>query len=180
MCSALPPIPSKRGNSAKVNLCSSAETRTRILTTTDSSWSISTRLWRRWFTLIAMISRHLPLVTNRIRFSPTLPSPTALITPRIDFGAIGAISKSQTPLKHQARELTPSDHGLSEIGDTHLDDEGESEIGSDAEETELSALSFKKIPKPSGEPGRPRSGGYSIEAALASWDKKEFSDVNVN
>lgn len=83
-------------------------------------------------------------------------------------------------MKHQARELTPSDHGLSEIGDTHLDDEGESEIGSDAEETELSALSFKKIPKPSGEPGRPRSGGYSIEAALASWDKKEFSDVNVN
>ena len=122
-----------------------------------------------------MISHHLPLVTNRICFSPTMPSSTPTITPRIDFNAA---SKSAAAFKHQTRELTPSDHGLSE---SSPDDNGESEIFSEAEETdhESSTLPCTKIPKPSGEPGRPRSGGYSIEAVLASWDKKEFADVNV-
>ena len=37
----------------------------------------------------------------------------------------------------------------------------------------------RNIPKPSGEPGRPNSGGYSIEDALISWGKDEFGKVMV-
>ncbi|KAF8876366.1 hypothetical protein CPB84DRAFT_1752435 [Gymnopilus junonius] len=35
-----------------------------------------------------------------------------------------------------------------------------------------------KIPKPNGEPGRPRSGGYNLDEELGAWDADTLSSVN--
>ncbi|KDR65389.1 hypothetical protein GALMADRAFT_148733 [Galerina marginata CBS 339.88] len=115
------------------------------------------------------MSRHLPLITTRIQFTankiPALPA----ITPRTFFAKA----------EGQSRDLTPSEHGAS--GDEepgHVADENrvladdESELSDDPEEVFASL-----VPKPAGEPGRPNSGGYSLEDALAPWGKEQLGKV---
>ena len=129
------------------------------------------------------ISRHLPLTTNRIEFCfSTDAGPLPDITPRIDFGTdrsaalhksrsqneVGAIicegERSSSEKSSIARSSTDSDiNGLSS-----------SEREEDPGETTL------KIRKPPGEPGRPGSGGYSIEGALKGWTPDLILDVKVS
>lgn len=98
------------------------------------------------------------------------------ITPRLKFSA-KATSKPKEPL-HSCpdRDLTPS-IADSDDDEPLANDDGESEL-SDQSEIEID-VPTKKIPKPAGEPGRPGSGGYSIETVLAPWGKEEFAKVNV-
>lgn len=131
-----------------------------------------------------MITRHLPLITNRIRFSSSGMAPLPTITPRVDLPLLGVniLPANGNPTE---RELTPSEDGEegSPENQSNVDD-GESEL-SELSELESDIDSDKliwpvlKIPKPSGEPGRPNSGGYSIEDALISWGKDEFGKVMV-
>jgi hypothetical protein len=38
----------------------------------------------------------------------------------------------------------------------------------------------EKIRKPAGEPGRPKSGGYTLEKEIASWGSDTIAKVNVS
>jgi len=68
----------------------------------------------------------------------------------------------------------PNDHILDD--DCIVDDDGESELSEDPEDVEFPAT---QIPKPAGEPGRPNSGGYSLEDSLAPWGREELVKVMV-
>ena len=115
-----------------------------------------------------MLSRHLPLITTRINFTANkVPAIHPAITHRISFA------------KGECWDLTPSVHSISgneEDDDRIVDDEGESELSEDPEDVEFPAT---QIPKPAGEPGRPNSGGYSLEDSLAPWGREELGKVTV-
>lgn len=120
-----------------------------------------------------MISRALPLITHRISFSGKAMSSSPAITARIEFpGRLEAAKEQEVVFLQQDRELTPSVAGSDDPSVNH------------DSESELSGLfdsdSDIKISKPFGEPGRPRSGGYNIEAVLAPWGRAEFTKVNVS
>ncbi|KDR71182.1 hypothetical protein GALMADRAFT_214158 [Galerina marginata CBS 339.88] len=117
-----------------------------------------------------MISRPLPLITHRIEFSSKVLSTAPVVTSRLEFGQ----QTLKATVSYLERELTPSDHGNE---NSPLNKDVESEL-SDLSDIEEAPTTSKKIAKPSGEPGRPGSGGYSIEDALASWGKEEVLKVN--
>jgi len=111
-------------------------------------------------------------------------APLPIITPRVDLPLLGVntLLGNRNPTE---RELTPSEDGEEGSPENQPNvDDGESEL-SELSELESDSDSDKptrpvqKIPKPSGEPGRPNSGGYSIEDALISWGKDEFGKVMV-
>jgi len=122
-----------------------------------------------------MLSRHLPLITTRIHFTANKVSVVhPAITHRISFAK-----------EDECRDLTPSMHSISEneqpndliLDDVRIvDDDGESELSEDPEDAEFPAT---QIPKPAGEPGRPNSGGYSLEDSLAPWGREELGKVTV-
>ncbi|KDR65799.1 hypothetical protein GALMADRAFT_148382 [Galerina marginata CBS 339.88] len=120
-----------------------------------------------------MISRHLPLITHRVQFSSKVSSTAPLVTHRLEFDRQTAASKKP---QLERRELTPSDSGSERNKDKDLESDL-SDLTDSEEEATHSAVS-KKIPKPAGEPGRPGSGGYSIDDTLASWGKEEVLKVN--
>jgi len=83
--------------------------------------------------------------------------------------------------------LTPSAHSISENEEPNdyildrdcvVDNVGESELSDDPEEED--DIPATQIPKPAGEPGRPNSGGYSLEDALATWGREELGKVMVH
>lgn len=129
----------------------------------------------------AMISRPLPLITHRILFSTKALSTKPTITPRIKFPARTAVKSKEYLHPQQERDLTPSASGSDDDDRMSTNSDSESELSelSELSDSDIDIPSSKKIPKPPGEPGRPRSGGYSIEVALASWGKEEFVKVNV-
>jgi hypothetical protein len=122
-----------------------------------------------------MLSRHLPLITTCIHFTANKVSVVhPAITHRISFAK-----------EDECRDLTPSVHSISGneqpndliLDDVHIvDDNGESELSEDPEDPEFPAT---QIPKPAGEPGRPNSGGYSLEDSLAPWGREELGKVTV-
>src|SRR6266702_3564631 len=133
-----------------------------------------------------MISRHLPLITNHIRFSSVAMAPLPIITSRVNLPLrrVDVPSANRSP---EERELTPSEDGEEHYPENKStkQDDGESELSELSElESEIDCdeplRPAQKIPKPSGEPGRPNSGGYSIEDALISWGKDEFGKVMVS
>ncbi|PPR02272.1 hypothetical protein CVT26_011748 [Gymnopilus dilepis] len=110
------------------------------------------------------LSRHLPVITNRIQFVSVKLAPPPVITQRIDFA--GMWSCDSEPEKRAPAGLR---QGVSpELHDEGIDPEvdlassGESEMSDDDD-------SSTKIPKPQGEPGRPRSGGYTLSKVLRGW-----------
>ncbi|KAF8961310.1 hypothetical protein BDZ97DRAFT_1921391 [Flammula alnicola] len=125
-----------------------------------------------------MLSRALPLITHRISFSANVSSTNPTITPRIEFPAKRAIKPKELSQSRPERELTPSITSADEE-DQPANSDGESELSELSEsDTAPDTPTQMKIPKPAGEPGRPRSGGYNIEAVLAPWGKEEFAKVH--
>lgn len=122
-----------------------------------------------------MLSRHLPLITTRINFTANKVSVIhPAITHRISF-AKESECRDLTPSMHSiSGNEEPNDHILDD--DRIVDDDGESELSEDPEDAEFPAT---QIPKPAGEPGRPNSGGYSLEDVLAPWGREELAKVTV-
>lgn len=103
-------------------------------------------------------------------------APVPAITPRINLSLLNSIPPGNA--NPAERELTPSEDGsLVDDGESEMSEL--SELGSDIDSGEA-LHPAQKIPKPPGEPGRPNSGGYSIEDALVSWGKDEFGKVAVS
>lgn len=132
--------------------------------------------------MAAYLSRQLPIITTTIEFSLKNIGPSPIITPQIDFGDI--ISLKNIP------ELEDDDVDMTEVTDMinipapdktpdyniEVDNIEVDDIDLDSEDNDFSDV---RIPKPNGEPGRPRSGGYSLEGALEKWGQDLFQVVNV-
>lgn len=127
-----------------------------------------------------MLSRHLPLITQRIQFRYARASQPPIITPRINFIDNWASAQDSNGESQDNRHgAFASERPSPEVV---LSDDGESELsGSDIEEdSEPSTTLHGLITKPPGEPGRPNSGGYNLESKLRGWTPKMFSDISVS
>ena len=135
----------------------------------------------------ALLSRHLPVITNRLNFSPKLIGPPLIITPRINFG------------KRLANRNVPSEESCDHTsihnsigGDSDMIDNSTTsivgaatppaDVGSDSgnEDDLFLDIVETKIPKPKGQAGHPGSGGYSLDIVLRKWGVLVITDVNVS
>ena len=122
-----------------------------------------------------MLSRHLPLITTRINFTANKVSVIhPAITHRTSFAKEGECRDLTPSVQSISGNEKPNDQILD--GDHIVDEDGESELSEDSEDVEFPAT---QIPKPAGEPGRPNSGGYSLEDALAPWGREQLGKVTV-
>jgi hypothetical protein len=126
----------------------------------------------------ALLARHLPVITNRLRFFPQSISSPPVITPRIDFG------ERLVALAHTPREilLTDSTSDMTDIAaSVTASVTPPADLGSDSGgEEQLHYAVNKKIAKPRGQAGHPGSGGYSLDVVLRKWGLSLIGDVNVS
>ncbi|KAF9472478.1 hypothetical protein BDN70DRAFT_938156 [Pholiota conissans] len=130
--------------------------------------------------------RHRPLITPRISFRLAPPAPLPTLTPRIEFNSeylkrqrAPEDSEVSTGAKRQRRSQTPQASASANQDETLqlIDDEGDEEDDS----ITPTPAGEKLISKPQGEPGRPGSGGFSLEDALEhehNWSKTEVENLN--
>lgn len=128
-----------------------------------------------------IILQHLPLITSRIEFSLSPQPELPVITLRKCF------------LEYDMQRDNGNDMG-SHVGDNannvgndvdngadHAEVNGQasgSDISSEAGGDDGFGPGRILIPKPSGEPGRPQSGGFNLERAL-NWPKATFEKIQV-
>jgi hypothetical protein len=119
----------------------------------------------------AIMRRHMPLITQRIIFAhqalPGLPT----ITPRIDFD-MEDLTRSRASQEPGDKSDDERDELLSALSSIESDDSG----GKDGDKS--GGKDGSKIPKPAGEAGRPRSGGYNLKEVLG-WTKADFDKIQV-
>ena len=137
----------------------------------------------------ALLSRHLPVTTDRLEFSSQKIDPPPIITPRINF------VKRLNTLKRVTRDDTQSTTRTTDNNmDVDVDDSGDSgdtslmehnttiipDFSSDSGGEDVFDTTGTKIPKPRGQAGHPGSGGYSLDFVLRKWGSTLISDVNVS
>ena len=140
-----------------------------------------------------IIARHLPLITNRIPFTFNPSSSLPHLTNRNEFrkefpkGFQDAREQSAMPpsvLPNIASSLKYSDSvvfALQKGKESEMLDKGKArEEDREDEEGEEVTESNTLIPKPSGEPGRPHSGGYSLDEILSPWGVATLAKVTVS
>jgi hypothetical protein len=132
------------------------------------------------------IVRHLPLITNRVLFMfsppPALPSLTTrnefvekLTTPRNPKPS--TLSDSTLPLKYSNSAVF---FGAQKETAGGKQDTGKGvELKEVQEENNEGEDIIVLIPKPSGEPGRPGCGRYSLDIVLGVWGTETLSKVTV-
>ena len=119
------------------------------------------------------LSRPLPVIIASIKFTPRNIGPPPIITFQIDFTT--HINNKTIPL--QDNDIMDEPKDTSVPGPEKTPDYNTANIPDDST-PELIAIT--KIPKPNGEPGRPHSGGYSLEVALGNWAEDLLQVVNVS
>ena len=129
-----------------------------------------------------LIARHLPLITNRISFVFNPPPSLPPLTNRKEF--LDTRDTSTTPtrpnhsvLRNQASSLKCSASVQFGFEVEKMTDEGDGEEDEEVDDIFQSAI---LIPKPSGEPGRPHSGGYSLDGVLSPWGVAMLAKVTVH
>ncbi|KAK0460416.1 uncharacterized protein EV420DRAFT_1478202 [Desarmillaria tabescens] len=115
--------------------------------------------------------RHLPLITRRIEFTPLARTPLPSITARREFAIAREHSSSPPPVDPG---LPLSD--VSDASDVSMQSDDDNLSGNILEEDSIDDEDVKIIPKPPGEPGRPKSGGYNLEQTL-SWPDAIYQQV---
>lgn len=133
-----------------------------------------------------LVRRHLPVTTHRLRFDPIYPQLRTLptITARMNFGGLSTTSSST----HQRRATSEASSILRQsLADTDEDSSAESLPHSQSTPGHVSDVdedygvtNEALIPKPPGEPGRPRSGGYNLQERLVGWTTVFFDEVKVD
>lgn len=134
----------------------------------------------------AFVLKHHPLITPRIDFRPAPPPDVPVLTTRIDYTPdhfkIGRLESSvahQPSQLHRERSCTPE--LLSSVQRSRSpseDGESQARLSAPAQPS-TSALIFE----PSGQPGRPGSGGYCLEDVLRQthgWTKSSIDRFNVS
>jgi hypothetical protein len=134
-----------------------------------------------------LLSRHLPIITNRREFFPQDIGPPPIITPRIDF-AKRLPNTEQNITTEDAESISMScdsdvDGGAMDINTPFVIPDLPAYVASDSgvdETADLIDTVNKKIPKPRGQVGHPGSGGYSLDFVLRKWGSTLITDVNVS
>lgn len=133
-----------------------------------------------------LLSRHLPIITNRLEFFPQNICPPPTITPRIDFGNRLANKDPNFTAEDSVSTNDPNDDGggVMDINEAFVNPATPpADVASDSGTEETSDLLDtvdKKIPKPRGQAGHPGSGGYSLDFVLRKWGSTLITDVNVS
>lgn len=129
---------------------------------------------------IPHLRKHHLLVTQRIEFNTAPPPPLPLITPRIEFDPDTLVRVRPSPDEdHEAGQNKR--RRLSFSGRHDGDDftaPGDEDLSAGASAPSPSTLK----PKPAGEPGKPGSGGFSLEHVLINvhkWMKKDYDALYV-
>ncbi|SJL15222.1 uncharacterized protein ARMOST_18708 [Armillaria ostoyae] len=116
--------------------------------------------------------RHLPLITRRIKFMPLAHTPLPLITARREF----AIARERSPSPPLIDPGSPALSNVSDGSDVSMHSDNDNPSGSILGDDGVDDEDVKIIPKPPGEPGRPKSGGYNLEQALG-WPDAIYQQV---
>ncbi|PPQ96458.1 hypothetical protein CVT26_010512 [Gymnopilus dilepis] len=113
------------------------------------------------------VSRHPPTITNRVEFVRVKILPRPDITARVNYAGKWAIDPM--PLS-PCLAMTGLDPELESCPDSNDDDEENiDELCNENNDTNVDK-GPRMIPKPQGERGRPRSGGYTLSKVLEGWD----------
>jgi len=126
---------------------------------------------------IIHLRKHHPLVTPRIEFRMGPPPPLPLLTPRIEFDP-DALVHARPPSDGDNEGGHNKCRRLSFSGRHNGDDStvpGDDDLSS-------APASSTLIVKPAGEPGKPGSGGFSLENVLINvhkWMKKDYEALHV-
>jgi hypothetical protein len=123
----------------------------------------------------ALLSQHLPIITNQLEFFPQRNGPPPTITPRIDF-----TNKVPPNVTTKESGSTDEDEDMIEIDNNNATPPADVGNSGDEESDYLCDLDNKKILKPRGQAGHPGSGGYSLEVVLRKWGSTVITSVNVN
>lgn len=128
---------------------------------------------------VYMLKYH-PLIMPRIEFRPAPPFPLPKLTQRTEFHAEELLRSRQRFEEDQDNPTRgPKRRRVSFApDDVDHEDSGNSVSGPSAS----ASTPRKLIPKPPGEPGRPSSGGFSLEDTLVDfhgWQKSKFDDLHV-
>lgn len=133
-----------------------------------------------------LVRRHLPVITSRLRFDPICrrPRPLPAITARIDLiGILSAASNQPGPVLQQPNSPEYTSTLRHSSADTDEDSFTESQhpqpVTTDGSEDDNEVDTETLIPKPPGEPGRPRSGGYNLQEQLIGWTTEFYDEVKV-
>lgn len=137
-----------------------------------------------------MIAQHLPLITNRIPFTLNPPPALPSLTPRKEFPNEREPLATPNNLMANPPTLPNTGSSLKYSGSVvyfgaQKETARKPEKGKDVEEQEIQEDPKELdeivvlIPKPSGEPGRPHSGGYSLDNVLSDWGVETLSKVTV-
>jgi hypothetical protein len=123
---------------------------------------------------------------DTLPISPILPSRVESTVPPIRSAT--PISRSATPIRRSAtpNPATAKSHSQRFRAPTPLDKDDDSDISSlTSLPSELSHLDMEidesddeRIPKPQGEAGRPKRGGYTLKVAL-NWKVKDYKMLKV-
>ncbi|KAF9042032.1 hypothetical protein BJ165DRAFT_1405761 [Panaeolus papilionaceus] len=100
---------------------------------------------------MANFPRHLPLLTSCIEFGDKPITPLPVVTAEVDFGSPDPLLQEDiqnVPDRERSPTLSVAAHESDKIA---------------------SPLTYNKVPKPPGQPGRPQSGGYSLDIELKRW-----------
>lgn len=124
------------------------------------------------------ITRHLPLITERIEFFPSKHfGAPPIITPRIDFA-----STTCSHFNGDTDSITEDDSTsvLTPLTETEVLNNSASTEEDEDIVLVASELKGTLIAKPKGQPGRPESGGYNLTAKLTGWRPQLLNAVTVS
>lgn len=126
--------------------------------------------------------RSLPPIRSRSRTPAAegLPSimPTSRFAPRTPVTTKDPSRHKTPPPTTRSRAKSPKPNGIRFDLDNDRDSQHESETDNRDEGEQDSSGPSNKFPKPPGEPGRPKSGGYKLETALG-WNEATFEAIRV-
>lgn len=125
----------------------------------------------------AYLLKYHPLITPRIEFKPAPPPPLPKLTQRTEFHAEELLRSRK---RYEEDQDNPA-RGPKRRRVSFAPDDVDHEDSGNPPSASASAPR-KLIPKPPGEPGRPSSGGFSLEETLVDchgWQKSKFDDLHV-
>lgn len=129
---------------------------------------------------VRYVQKHQPLITPRIEFGAGPPHPLPLLTSRIEFDP-QSLARARISSDTDRQERNDKRRRLSTSGRYDRDDSDASSDDDPPTQTPTAGPSTLKT-KPPGEPGKPGSGGYSLENVLLNvhkWQKKDYEALYV-
>lgn len=128
------------------------------------------------------LTQPLPLITLRIQFELQPVGPLPVITIRTDFAPFGLKTPGgDIDDKESETEDDTSDAEMEDLATyTHHNTNNTNASIASSDDDDDEVVTTQRIRKPAGEPGRPKSGGYTLEKEIASWGPETIAKVNVS